>query len=767
MIVFSPRLRIVATFAILTVVLVVLVASGRARVSTELFELLPGERRDPIAAAAMSQSRDMFFRDVSIAISAPSEQRDELIVAAHALIRMLHEAPLALRDSGQAMAEMTQAFAAHRFRLLTAEDREAMLATPVDAFREAVMSQMARPGRFDAADPGGYLDRYLAGLPGPSEDWSITNGIPVRVANGRAQVFLGAELAGDPLDPELQQALDHAFSMARETVIARCNDCTLEWTGAVRFSQATREAAETDVKRLSSVALVGITLLFLFGFRSARPLLAGFAVLAAAVLAGLSASFAVFGSVHALTLVFGTTLIGLCIDYVLHLLVHRWAHPGLSPVDCLRTIAPGLALGLATSSLAFIFLLFAGFPALSQIAVFSLAGLLTAWLLVHAWLPFAAAPAPGNKAPIPRWITQAPQLNTYARALTLAILLVLAGIGLPRLHVVDDVRGLQAVTPTLADSDRAVRRAMQGMPGSGMSADFLLIEAADLDTALETEHRLFQNSENGFGLSRFLPPASERARNLDAWAPLFEPNGEAHAVLKAFGFRDSAIAALAADFERSRQADASAALLDSPALQSLRWLHIETANGVALVSRVPGMNVVPEGFDNVRVVQPLRTIEQTFGEIRHRAVLAVAAAYLLMLLLLSYRYGLIGGVRALTPAAFGALVALGMLGLAGLPLNIFSLVALILVLGIGADYALFLREGATHFRTVRLATAMAAATSLLSFGLLMMSSLPALQAFGFATASGILAAYLAAPLAVKDAPETTRGSQLAAIGEAQ
>ncbi len=135
-----------------------------------------------------------------------------------------------------------------------------------------------------------------------------------------------------------------------------------------------------------------------------------------------------------------------------------------------------------------------------------------------------------------------------------------------------------------------------------------------------------------------------------------------------------------------------------------------------------------------------------------RATGLVIAGYLLISAFLVWRYGRREALRMLYPPLLSLGVTLGVLGWLGQPVNIFVVVALILILGLGRDYAVFLREGGAARRSPALAVSLSALTMLFSFGLLALSRIPALQVFGLATLAGILASYLTAPLSL---PPTT------------
>ena len=76
--------------------------------------------------------------------------------------------------------------------------------------------------------------------------------------------------------------------------------------------------------------------------------------------------------------------------------------------------------------------------------------------------------------------------------------------------------------------------------------------------------------------------------------------------------------------------------------------------------------------------------------------------------------------------------------------------ALMLVIGVGVNYAIFLREGlckgGTHAAASLAGVLLSAGTTLLSFGLLAFSSMPALASFGLTLLIGVGIAVLLAPI---------------------
>ena len=97
--------------------------------------------------------------------------------------------------------------------------------------------------------------------------------------------------------------------------------------------------------------------------------------------------------------------------------------------------------------------------------------------------------------------------------------------------------------------------------------------------------------------------------------------------------------------------------------------------------------------------------------------------------------------------ALAAWFTLGLLGYAGADINLFHVLALLLVLGVGIDYSIFFAESHTNRDTTMLAVILSTATTLLSFGLLALSATAAIRSFGIVVSIGMVCALLFSPLA--------------------
>ncbi len=115
-------------------------------------------------------------------------------------------------------------------------------------------------------------------------------------------------------------------------------------------------------------------------------------------------------------------------------------------------------------------------------------------------------------------------------------------------------------------------------------------------------------------------------------------------------------------------------------------------------------------------------------------------------MVLAVRYGPVLALKiSRGPLAAGALT-LALLGYAGYPLNLFSVMGLVLIVGIGVDYSIFLTEDTGKGEATMLAVMLSALTTIFSFGTLSLSSFNPVSTFGFTLLCGIVLSFVIAPI---------------------
>jgi predicted exporter len=167
------------------------------------------------------------------------------------------------------------------------------------------------------------------------------------------------------------------------------------------------------------------------------------------------------------------------------------------------------------------------------------------------------------------------------------------------------------------------------------------------------------------------------------------------------------------------------------------------------VSDVAALARAIDEIEGVVFLDQLALLEAGYRGLRESALrtIALGVAAVLVLLWLQYR-SLAATAVAMLPALLAAGTTAAVVSLGGQPLNLVHLFGLLLILGMGVDYGVFLAESARSGEPVgatALGLILSCTTSVLGLGLLALSSNPGLRALGATTAVGVVSSLLLGP----------------------
>lgn len=723
------------------------------RLDSDVLALLPGLQDSPVVARASAGLAAQGTRQVVVMLghadAATSREANRAFAQSLAGDDRLRALPV---EDGQA-SEALARYAPFQRGLLTREQRRRLQGSDADALADEALARLFAPGVAPrwAADPLGLDTGWWQARAGQGP--RATGDGLLLVADGLHWGVQRFELTGSAfaLDGErhLQDRLDRAFEAARA---AAGDGVQRLQAGVPLHAEAAAVQASREVATIGLGSLAAVLVLVWLAFRSFRPILLVALSLLVGVAAGVAATDAVFGSVHLLTLVFGASLVGVAEDYGIHYFASR-QHAGTPPRTLLRQLLPALSLALATSVLGYLALAIAPFPGLRQMAVFSAAGLAAAFLTVVLWFPWLdqRAPSPSRfsdavAASLARW----PRWPTGRTGLLAAIMLAaVLATGLLQLQARDDLRSLQASPAALLQYEREAGRLL-GLPSP---AQFFLVSAGSPEALLQAEEKLVDRLDalggQGTGpgwraVSDWLPSKARQQANARLRGEV-----ETRVLAAASATLGEALAPPPEPTTWLEPGDA----LDGPALAPLRplwlgeqdghWHSLVLLSGLApeTIAHLAELHAPTEGITWVDRTADYSTLLAHYRELMGWLLLAGYAAVLAVLHL---RFGR-AAWRAWLPTALAALATLALLGWLDQPLQLFGVLAQLLLLGFGIDYGIFLLEHRGDPASW-LAVSLGACSTTLAFGLLALSATPALQGFGLSLLLGLGLVWLLTPL---------------------
>ncbi|MDR1063799.1 MAG: hypothetical protein LBL48_07700 [Azoarcus sp.] len=734
------------------------------RIDTDLLALLPTDERRPALEAALKALAAQGERQLALLVSA----RDEAAMRQAAAGVREALSGLGLTAQGTAADFPGDFYFPYRQGLLTAADREWLTtASPEAATARALNLAYAlfTPGNVPwRDDPYGFFGNWLQGL-GEATPLRPFNGELMVEQGGRRYAALTYALPRSAFDADFQQKLLARLDEARDRVHAIDPQARFLRAGVVLHAAAAARQAENEMRLIGLGSLAGTFFLIGLVFQSARALKLIAVSLVSGALAALFAAFLLFERVHAVTLVFGASLIGVAVDYAILVFAQHLGNE--EPVwERYRKLLPTLGMVLITPALAYLALALTPFPGLKQMAVFAVCGIFGAWASVVLFYPYllpATLPLPGNAAPMTRLLARWPRWRNTGKAWGLALCLaaVTAG-GLVQLRANDDIRGLFSGDAALMAEHRQVSEIMR-LPSP---AQMFLLSGETPDALLRSEEALVER------LRPFI--AANKIGGFEAvsrWLPSVEKQRQARALqdrLQASRAQVAEELELPVGWGTELSSGASGgfltadAWLANPASAPFRalWLGaIRSGDGLPRYSSMVLLQgLADRGTANELaglaarepVIVGAEWIDQT-GEIsglmaRYRELLTktlLLACLLVPFLLYPFFKGRVWRIVAPVLAAGG--ITLAIMGYLDVPLQLLSILALLLTLGMGIDYAIFLQARQTHAHTL-LATTLAASLTLLSFGLLALSGTPALHALGLTVTLGVALSWLLTPV---------------------
>lgn len=543
----------------------------------------------------------------------------------------------------------------------------------------------------------------------------------------------------------------------------------IEKSGVPFHSYESSRNAQSEVAWISGVSIVLILLLLLWAFRTPVPIVCTLVAIGVAICAALLGTWALFGSIHVFTFVFGTSVIGVSIDYAIHFFTD-WKH-GTSKkgLDIRRHIFKGLLLGFMTTELSYIALTFADFPLLRQMAVFSIVGLASSFatiLLLFPNLPIPQGDARAKSmAPtrIPAFILDIYDRFAPRTVVVAGIVLLLALVpGVLKLNIHTDMRALYAMSENLKRSEALNAR----LNNLGISANYFIVEGSSEQELLQNEESLVRRLDSVLDLthdsvSSSVKPVLGGYLATSVYIPSLKVQEETFEGIRRL-YASPVFGELLRDLNLSsdsvRVPDASPHYLtpqsEIPASfrSILSMLWIGEVNGKFYSAVFPlhvaadfAASQFAEGMPFVYAVNKMDNVNATLTDLSRVALLLVALAYLVVFVVLVLVYGFVQALKVIRAPVISCFFIAAVFGYCGIPFNFFAIVGVILTLGIGIDYALFFKEGGSRNLTTALAVMLSAMTTLISFGSLSFSSFVPVATFGFSVLLGILCCFALSP----------------------
>jgi predicted exporter len=617
-------------------------------------------------------------------------------------------------------------------------------------------------------DPTGEMMRLLEGLASRTQTPTEEGVWMVKTSDTTWRALIMGQTKAPGIDLDAQEkavgAIKTAFNSANSA--ASTPNLSLVLSGPGVFSAISRDRIKSEVTTMSGIATAMVVALIWWVYRSVSVMVIGLLPVVSGIIVGMATVSLSFGYVHGITMGFGATLIGEAVDYAIYLLTLIRNKPGQTAIPTMQRIWPTLRIGVLTSIFGFAAMVIADFPGLQQLGVFSVAGLIAAVLTARYLLPHLLPDTfeirtTGFADFLAKWTRVLPRYRWLVNSL-LAIML-LAAFFLPKQVWVSNLGGVSPISI----AEQKIDETLRGQLGAPDLRFLVIAEAPALQKALELgeiaaaqmKNLQAQGKIGAFDSpTQFLPSEATQRKRQQALPSSDVLTARLNLAAQGSGFSADSFKPFLVDAQTaktgpliSRQslqgtqlaAQIDALVVEKPKISSVMLPLRDVKDESALKAAIAALN-----NPSIRLLDMTTETDTLYQTYRSQAVAYALAGMLAIFILLAlYLRSIKRAFRLMWPLAAAVLFTGAILLIAGVALSIFHIVAMLLVVGVGSNYALFFdgQVSDESIGPVMISLVVCNLSTVFGFGVLGFSNMPILSAIGTTVGIGaVLSLFLSA-----------------------
>ena len=172
---------------------------------------------------------------------------------------------------------------------------------------------------------------------------------------GKSNIFMTMDL------PVEFSSADGRFQFMRQFLnyvdeLSRSSGVSIYYSGVPVHSFYSQKSAQLQISIISTISIIATFFLFLFTYKSIGVFIVCMGTLALSTALSYCITSILFPSIHIFSFVFGTSVIGVTMDYSIHYITHWYFENGAR--DVIKKIFASLFLGLLTTVISYVALAF-------------------------------------------------------------------------------------------------------------------------------------------------------------------------------------------------------------------------------------------------------------------------------------------------------------------------------------------------------------------------------------------------------------------------
>lgn len=647
-------------------------------------------------------------------------------------------------------------------------NRDSIAATVQANYRSIISPSGLVTKDFVLKDPLGLSVIGLKKLQqlGMGDDFLLQDGFVMTKDSSKVLLFINPKLAGN--ETEKNTAFVDKLNSIKDNInTASKGKTNLEYFGSIPIAVANAKQIKSDIQTTTIVALGLLMLIFIIYYRRLYiPLI----ILVPTIFGALFAVALLYflrGTISAISLSIGSILLGVTIDYALHILTHYKHNSDIRVLY--KDITKPLIMSSSTTAVAFLCLLFVNSEALKDLGIFAavsvmVTAIFSLLIIPHLYKPSASVAAADHNTALDKLAGFSFHKNRPL--IILSIFVIIASFFTFRSVVFNnDISQLNFVPDDIKHAEKSLEASTSLTSKSlylasyGNTPEEVLQKNSALAQSLEKDksgNKLLSYSSVG----NIVLSEKDQEEKIARWNMFWQTRSKN--VVKLFAEQGSKLGfkpdAYQPFFEHLQN--------DFKAVSLQDYLNVKTLYLNEFISQKDGfytatsvVKVLPQQRDALvaalqkkpgLVVIDRQQMNETFlGGLRDDFNSLINYSFVALLLILFMFFRRIELVMiASIPIIITGIVTTGIMGMFGIELNIFSTIVCTLVFGHGVDFSIFMTSalqkeytyGRNEMATYRTSILLAVLTTVLGIGALVFAGHPALKSISSVSLIGVFAA---------------------------
>lgn len=534
------------------------------------------------------------------------------------------------------------------------------------------------------------------------------------------------------------------------------------YSGTPFHSYKSSSNATKEISTISTISMGAVLVILLLIFQRPSPILFSIGSILWSSLMAIFATLAIFGKMHILTLVFGTSLIGSCIDYSLHYFIN-WkgnlaCHKGY---QVRNHLIKGLSLSLVSTVICYFILVFAPFNLLKQMAVFSMSGIISSFLTVICIYPFIKVPETKREIKLLKYYTMPSWYNKkFVGRIAITIMFVFSISVLLICHknvkIENNLSRLYKMEGREMLNEKEAAQVLQYSPSG-----WYIVSGSTIEETLQNEEKITAElkkmnagkEKGGFiCTTSYIPSIAMQKKSRAAAAKLMPLAAEQYEYL---GYDSSYAKKLISNFNASEndfiEIGKNVPEYLSSAISTV-WLGEIDGKYYSVVLPVSVLDYdayksIADG-ENVFFISKVRSMNADLDRLSSMILNLFVVVYIALFIILKFFYSMKQTAKIVSVPLLIVLMTAAIFALCGIHFEFFSITGLILVFGLGLDYVIYMIENEKRVDEVLdaklepFAIALSFVTSAVSFGALALSKFVPVHMIGLSIFIGLTTAFV-------------------------